>query len=88
MKQLSVDFSYLLQSNWLGANGVYHGFSYQPDEEGRVCTEEQLQIEFDRAGAMELSLPGPFIILPMLGRKTTGIGKAPKWRAFTIGWER
>lgn len=60
MKQLSVDFSHLLQSNWLGANGVYHGFSYQPDKEGRVCTEEQLQIEFDRVGAMELSIVRSF----------------------------
>lgn len=38
MRELKVDFSQVLQKNWLGANAVYHGFAYQPDKEGRNGT--------------------------------------------------
>ncbi len=53
---LSVDFSTVVQDNWLGVNGVYHGYAYQPDSGQREYTEEQAQTEFDRLGDMRFHI--------------------------------
>ena len=53
---LSVDANTVVQSNFLGANAVYHGYSYMPDPDGRVYTEAQCKTEFDRVESMNLKI--------------------------------
>lgn len=53
---LSVDLDTVVQDNWLGVNGVYHGYAYQPDSGQREYTEAQAQTEFDRLGSMRFHI--------------------------------
>ena len=41
-----------VQENFLGFNGVYHGFTYQKDNWGRTLTDEMAELEISRANSI------------------------------------
>lgn len=57
---IKIDLNSPVQTNFLGNNGVYHGFGAMPDECDRVYTEELCEIEADRAAALGLRVARTF----------------------------
>ena len=57
---IKIDLNCPVQTNFLGNNGVYHGFGAMPDECDRVYTEELCEIEADRAAALGLRVARTF----------------------------
>ena len=46
---LNADLSSPVHSNFIGSSAVYHGYAGMFDEDGRIYTEEQCEMEADRA---------------------------------------
>ncbi|MBQ1210411.1 MAG: hypothetical protein IIX68_01230, partial [Clostridia bacterium] len=55
-RHLAVHPQQVIQDNWLGANAIYHGYAYQPDDAGRQYTEAQAALELDRLQQMEFHI--------------------------------
>ena len=49
MEKLSINRAKAVQENFLGMNGVYHGYAGLPDKAGRVYSDELCELEADRA---------------------------------------
>ncbi len=60
MIKLTADMHTPVQENFLGLGAVYHGHAGQPDECGRVYTEEQCILEAKRAADMRLKIARTF----------------------------
>ncbi len=45
-----------VQNNFLGFNGVYHGFAYQKDNWGRTLTNEMAELELSRAKSIGIKI--------------------------------
>lgn len=53
---LTVNTSTVLQNNFLGIGGVYHGFTYMPESNAKGMTDPLRTLEFDRISALKLSI--------------------------------
>ena len=60
MIKLTADMFSPVQENFLGLGAVYHGHAGQPDECGRVYTEEQCILEAKRAADLRLKIARTF----------------------------
>ena len=60
MKHLTVNNQTAVQNNFYGNGAVYHGYAGMPDADGRVYSNEQCNMEADRAGNMRLKLARTF----------------------------
>ena len=56
MRIINPDFSKPVQENFLGNNAVYHGYAGYTDRYGETYTDEQCDIEADRAKAMGIKI--------------------------------
>ncbi len=54
--KLHADIKKPVQDNFLGIGAVYHGYAGMPDKDGRVYTEEQCELEADRAADLGFKL--------------------------------
>ncbi len=54
--KLAVYNDSVLADNFLGVNGVYHGFSYMEDPGTKTMTEQDRQVEFSRVEQMDLKI--------------------------------
>lgn len=53
---LRVDLDSVLESDFLGVNGVYHGFAFMPEQVSRGMTDADREREFDRVRRMRLNV--------------------------------
>ena len=56
MSNLKIINSTPVQTDFKGNGAVYHGYAGMPDEMGRVYTDEQCEIEANRAATMKLKI--------------------------------
>ncbi|MBE6761283.1 MAG: hypothetical protein E7551_03260 [Ruminococcaceae bacterium] len=56
MSNLKINNLTAVQTNFMGNGAIYHGYAGMPDECGRVYTEEQCEIEANRAAKMKLKI--------------------------------
>lgn len=56
MERLSINRTKPVQENFLGVNAVYHGYAGLPDNAGRVYSEQQCELEADRAAGLGLKV--------------------------------
>lgn len=56
MSNLKINNLVAVQTNFKGNGAIYHGYAGMPDESGRVYTEEQCEIEANRAAKMKLKI--------------------------------
>ena len=56
MITLTADMNSPAQDNFLGLGAVYHGFAGQPDDAGRVYSQEQMETEFSRVRDMRVKI--------------------------------
>ena len=56
MNNLKINNTISVQNDFQGNGAIYHGYAGMPDECGRVYTNEQCEIEAERAGKMKLKI--------------------------------
>ena len=53
---LSLDLDRSIQNDFLGVNGVYHGFAFMPEQNNKGMTDIDRQREFERVQRMGLNV--------------------------------
>lgn len=53
---LTVDLERVIQENFLGVNGTYHGFTFMPEQESKGMTGADRAREFERVARMDLKI--------------------------------
>ena len=53
---LNVNTGNVIQSNFLGTNAVYHGFSYMPESNAQGMTDDLRALDFDRVRGINLHI--------------------------------
>ena len=75
LKHLKINNLQPVQENFWGNGAIYHGFAGMPDDACRIYTEQQCDMEADRAADMRLKLARTFIGgMRGIRRLTHGIG--------------
>ena len=56
MSNLKINNTISVQNDFQGNGAIYHGYAGMPDDCGRGYTDEQCEIEAERAGKMKLKI--------------------------------
>ncbi len=54
--EITVNNTKTVHTDYMGLNGIYQGYTYMPDFQGRTYTEKMAQLEFDRIAQMGVSM--------------------------------